>query len=120
MLTNEEATKLADIDSRCKSNTHRIDELCRDQRAVLSLATSVASMLKTQEYMGEDIKETSGDIKEIKKTLSGLTPLSEHDKVEADLRALQQKPGQRWESVINIVLWTVVGAAITMMISNIL
>lgn len=42
MTQDELIQKLTETEQRSKSNTHRIDELERDQRALNQLATSVA------------------------------------------------------------------------------
>lgn len=105
--------KVAGIDERCKNNTQRINEICDNQKAIMSLATSVSSMLKTQEYMSEDIKGTADDVKLIKQCIQGFTPQSDHDKLEEEIKVLQQKPAKRWEELMDRVIWAIAAGLIT-------
>lgn len=115
-MTNEEIMeRLGHLDALCGENARRIDDICENQKALMSLATSVASMLKTQEYMGEDIKETSNDIKEIKQIIGGLTPQREHDRVKAEVLELQQRPAKRWDGIVDKALWAGIATVITWM-----
>ena len=40
--------RLAEVEQRSKSNTHRIDELAKEQKTLNELATSVAMMTQEQ------------------------------------------------------------------------
>lgn len=54
------------VESRSKSNTHRIDDLEKNQEAINSLATSTAVMAQNINAMGERVDGMSKDIKELK------------------------------------------------------
>ena len=47
--------RLTEVEQRSKSNTHRINELAQEQKALNELATSVALMTREQKDMREDL-----------------------------------------------------------------
>ena len=83
------AVKLAEVEQRGKSNTKRIDKLEERQDAMDRLAESMARMDERQNGM-------DGDVKEIK----------------ADVKTLAEKPGKRWDGVVDKLIWLIVGAAV--------
>lgn len=58
--------ELQAIESRSKSNTHRIDDLEKNQEAINQLATSTAVMAQNISTMGKRIDGMSKDIKDLK------------------------------------------------------
>lgn len=58
--------ELQAIESRSKSNTHRIDDLEKNQDAINQLATSTAVMAQNINTMGERIDSMGNDIKDLK------------------------------------------------------
>ena len=58
--------ELQAIESRCKSNSHRIDDLEKNQEAINQLATSTAVMAQSISQMGERIDAMGKDIKDLK------------------------------------------------------
>lgn len=83
------AIKVAEIEARSKSNTHRLDEVEHRQDKLDALTASMARMDERQERM-------DGDVKEIK----------------ADVKAISQKSGKRWDGIVDKALWLLVGAAL--------
>jgi len=89
-MTNEEmAVKLTDVDGRCRSNTHRLDTLEKNQEALTELTTSV-------KVLAVDQANLKGDVGEIK----------------SDVKTLMEKPGKRWEFVVEKVIYVIVAAVI--------
>ena len=87
-MTNEEmAVKITEVESRSKSNTHRIDTMEKNQEALQSLATSVAVIATQQDSM--------------RKTVESID-----DKVSV----LEKKPGKRWDSLVEKILLVIAGA----------
>lgn len=86
---------IALIESRCKSNTHRINELQEHQTALDRLATSVEVLATKQETVEGDIKEIKEDVK----TITG-------------------KAGKRWESIVDKLLAALVGAFVAWIIAG--
>lgn len=54
------------IESRCKSNSRRIEDLEKSQEAINQLATSTAVMAQNISTMGERIDSMGKDIKDLK------------------------------------------------------
>lgn len=79
--------RLTEVEDRVKSNTHRLDEVVRKQNHLEELVSSVKILAIRQENVESDVKEIKKDVKEI-----------------------AGKPGKRWDSVVEKVLLTVVGA----------
>lgn len=62
---------VASIEARCKSNTHRIDELEADNKALHQLATSVEVLATKQETIEENVNEIKTDVKSLKALPAG-------------------------------------------------
>ena len=92
----ELAIKQADTDARCRSNTHRIDELAKNQEALVELTTSVR-VLATKQATIE-------------------TALSE---IKTGLQTLKDKPGKRWEAIVDKGIWAVLGGLLAFALSQI-
>ena len=89
MTETEIVQKLAEIDSRSKSNTHRLDKLEDLTSSVNSLANSVSLMAQKQESMDKKL-----------------------DVASADVKALKSAPAENWKTVTKAVLGAVVAAII--------
>lgn len=79
--------RLTDVESRCKSNTHRIDKLEESTEAINRLATSVEVMATKQDAMGVSV-----------------------DKLVSKVDTLESKPAKRWEGLVDKLLFAVAGA----------
>lgn len=86
---------IALIDARCKSNTHRINELTEHQVALDRLVTSVEVLATKQETVEGDVKEIKEDVK----TITG-------------------KAGKRWDSIVDKLLAVLAGAFLAWLISG--
>lgn len=87
--------RLTGVEARTKSNTHRLDEVEKRQDNLDKLTASVATISANQEHI-------NGDVKEIK----------------ADVKALAEKPGKRWDSIVDKVIWAVLAAVIAFMLGR--
>ena len=87
--------EIALIESRCKSNTHRINELQEHQTALDRLATSVEVLATKQETVECDVKE-----------------------IKEDVKAITGKAGKRWDSLVDKALAALAGAFIAWLISG--
>ena len=96
MNQDEMAVKLAEVDARSKSNTHRIDALEKSTEALNKLATAVEVMATRQESMAETLERLDG-------------------KVEI----MEQKPAKRWEGLAEKALWAVCAAVIAFLLAKI-
>ncbi|MEY8317768.1 hypothetical protein AALB19_10710 [Oscillospiraceae bacterium 50-58] len=89
MTSEEMAIKLTEVDSRSKSNTHRIDELSQQIEAVNRLATAVEVMATKQDTMNQNVQDLN-------------------EKVEK----LEAEPGNRWKDLTKQVVTLIVAALI--------
>ena len=87
--------RLAEVEQRSKSNTHRIDELAKEQMTLNELATSVAMMTQEQKDIREDISE-----------------------VKKDVKMLTNLPAKRWNDVIEKIVWLVLGGAVAALLAQ--
>ena len=81
--------KIAEIEARSKSNTHRINDREEDNRALHTLATSVEVLATKQETIEANISEIKDDVKSLKAI-----------------------PGGKWEALVKAVLTAIVGALV--------
>lgn len=92
----EDAIKLAEVDQRSKSNSHRIDALEKRQDNLDELVQSVAVMANEQEHIKTDV----GVIK-------------------SDVKSLTEKPVKLWENLVEKLLWLIVGGVAAYFLSKI-
>lgn len=92
----EHEERLSRVEERAKSNTKRLDAVEARQDDLDKLTSSVAALATKQEDM-------DGDVKEIK----------------ADVKALNAKPGKRWESIVDKAVWAVLAAVIAFLLARI-
>lgn len=65
METEDIAVKLEAVDSRSRSNTHRIDALERHQAEHDKMLNTIALIAQRQDTMDVDIKEIKTDVKSL-------------------------------------------------------
>ena len=88
--------RLTEVEERSKSNTHRLDEMEKRQDNLDRLATSVSLLAEREERMENDVKE-----------------------IKSDVKSLAEKPGKRWEAIVDKVIWAVLAAVIAFMLGRI-
>lgn len=81
--------QIASVEARCKSNTHRIDELEADNKALHQLAASVQVLAAKQQTIEENVSE-----------------------IKADVKSLKALPAGRWEAVIKGVITAIIAGLI--------
>lgn len=89
MTTEELAIKLTEVDSRSKSNTHRINELSGEIEAVNRLARAVEVMATKQDTMSDTLTRLDGRVE-----------------------TLEAKPAKRWDSIVDKLIWLAVSGAL--------
>lgn len=82
-------TKIAEIEARSKSNTHRIDDLEADNKALHQLATSVEVLATKQEAIEANVSEIKDDVKSLKAI-----------------------PGGKWEALVKTILTALAGGLV--------
>lgn len=119
-MTNEDfIQRITVTEQRLNDHETRIDKLEKDQKAIQSLATSVAVMASEQKRMGEDINKTTETLNAIKETMEKFPDLQRIEKTEKDLETLKMKPAKRWESIVEKVLLIVVGGLVAYVMTRI-
>lgn len=88
--------RLTEVEGRSRSNTHRLDELERRQDNLDDLVSTVKVLAVREENMENDVKEIKDDVKSIK-----------------------DKPRQRWDSIVDKVIWAVLAAIIAFVLGRI-
>ena len=81
--------KIVEIEQRSKSNTHRINDLEEDNRALHTLATSVEVLATKQETIESNVQE-----------------------IKTDVKALKAVPGSKWEALVKAVVTAIVGVLV--------
>lgn len=81
--------QIASLDARCKSNTHRINDLETDNKALHHLATSVEVLATKQETIESNVNE-----------------------IKTDVKALKALPGSRWEGLIKAAVTAIVSCLV--------
>lgn len=79
--------RLTEVESRSKSNAHRLDEMEKRQDDLDELVSTVKVLADREVRMENDVKEIKDDVK-----------------------SLKMKPLKRWDSVVNTVLIALVTA----------
>ena len=96
-MTNEQiGAALASVESRAKSNTHRLDEMERRQNDLEELVSSVKVLAVRQETVEADVKEIKNDVK----FLSG-------------------KSARRWDGAVDRICWAVLSALTAFLLAKI-
>lgn len=90
------AVKVAEVDQRTKSNTHRIDKLEERQDNLDRLVSSVASLATEQEHIKDDVTE-----------------------IKTDVKALTEKPVKRWDGIVDKLIWAVLAAGLGFLLAQI-
>ena len=96
MNQEEMAIRLAEVDARSKSNTHRIDELSGQIDAVNRLATAVEVMATEQKHQTTAMAEIKADVA----------------KLDAKVETIEQKPAKRWDGMVEKIIYGVIGALV--------
>lgn len=88
--------RLTEVEERSKSNTHRLDEVEKRQDNLDKLATSVSLLAEREERVETDVKE-----------------------IKADVKTLAEKPGKRYDALVEKVAWAVIAAVIAFILGRI-
>lgn len=89
MMDLEHERRLAEVEARSKSNSHRIDNLEKSTEAINRLATSMEVMVEKQDRVAKTV-----------------------DKLDGKVTALEAKPGKRWDATVDKVILAVVAALV--------
>ena len=88
--------RLTDVEARCRSNTHRIDDLVKRQDNLDELVSTVKVLAVREENVESDVKEIKSDVKE-----------------------LASKPAKRWDSVVDKIIMIIVAAVVGYILAHV-
>ncbi len=88
--------RLTEVEGRSKSNAHRLDELERRQDNLDDLVSTVKVLAVREEAVENDVKEIKNDVK-----------------------SLTSKPGQRWDNLVDKIIWAVAAAVIAFLLGRV-
>lgn len=88
--------RLTDVEARAKHNTERIDELEKRQDNLDDLAGTMKVLVDREQRVENDVKE-----------------------IKSDVKSLTGKPGKRWDSIVDKLIWAVLAAMVAYMLSKI-
>lgn len=89
-MTNEElALKVNDHEHEIGSLKHRMKAVEEYQKTLNSLATSVAVMVEKTDAISNKV-----------------------DSIDSKVSTIEQKPGKRWDGIVDKMIWLIVGAAL--------
>ena len=79
--------RLTEVEERSKSNTHRLAEVEKRQDNLDELVSTVKVLATREENVESDVKE-----------------------IKMDVKNLTNKPGKRWDDLVDKIVWAVVAA----------
>lgn len=91
----EHERRLAAVEARASSNTHRLDKVEEQTEAINNLAASMAVMTERVSNTGDKV-----------------------DVLVDDVQSLKGKPGKRWENLVDKVLWAFAAAVIAYILAH--
>lgn len=97
MDTEKLAIQLQKTDDRSLRNEGRIKKLETENEVLHQLATSVAVMAEQLKTMNKSVSTLTGEVEELK-----------------------EKPGKRWDNLVNNLIWGVAGAVLAFLLANII
>lgn len=102
-MAEDLAVKLTEVEQRTKSNTRRIDKLEQSTDALHDLTLAVREMVLKQDYTAASIDKLDQKV----------------DGIDHRMDTIEQKPAKRWEGVVEKIIWAVVAAGITFILTRI-
>ena len=109
------AVHVQEIDSRCKSNEHRIDDLENDMKETKDMQITLVKLANGVENMGNQLMDVKEDIQDVKK---GQNELSEK------VTTLENKPAQetkrRVDTIYEKILWLFIAGVIGFLFAQLL
>ena len=96
MTEQELSVKLAEPEQRARSNMHRIEKLEQQQKDLNKLVTAVEVLASREKSVETDIKE-----------------------IKADVKTITQKSGRRWDAMIDRVLYVLIGAVLSLLMTGV-
>ena len=116
---DEKYTNLAihvqEIDSRSKSNEHRIDDLETEMKETKNMQITLVKLANGVENMGNQLMDVKEDIQDVKK---GQSELSDKVTTLENRPALETK--KRWDSISEKLLWLFIAGVVGFLLAQVL
>ena len=109
------AVHLQEVDSRSKSNEHRIDELEVDMKETKSMQITLVKLANGVENMGNQLMDVKEDIQDVKK---GQSELSDKVTTLENRPAIETK--KRWDSISEKLLWLFIAGVAGFLLAQVL
>ena len=109
------AVHLQEVDSRSKSNEHRIDELEVDMKETKSMQITLVKLANGVENMGNQLMDVKEDSQDVKK---GQSELSDKVTTLENRPALETK--KRWDSISEKLLWLFIAGVAGFLLAQVL
>lgn len=101
------AVHLQEVDSRSKSNEHRIDDLESDMKETKNMQITLVKLANGVENMGNQLMDVKQDIQDVKK---GQDELS--DKVTTLENNPAKETKRRFDKIVDKLIWLVIGGLV--------
>ena len=111
----ELAVHVQEIDSRSKSNEHRIDSLEEDMKETKDMQITLVKLANGVENMGNQLMDVKEDIQDVKKGQSELS-----DKVTTLENRPAQETKKRWDSISMELLKLFVVGVVSFLLAQVL
>lgn len=95
-MEREDEHRLTEVEERSKSNSHRLDEVEKRQDDLETMATAVSVLAEREQRVESDVKE-----------------------IKADVKTLAEKPGKRYDALVDKVIWAVLAAVIAFILGRV-
>ena len=92
----EHEKRLTEVESRSKSNAHRLDEVERRQNDLDELVGTVKVLATREEIVECTVKE-----------------------IKEDVKSLTGKSGKRWDGLVDKIVWAIAAALLAFVLSRI-
>ena len=92
----EHEKRLTAVEERSKSNTRRVDELEKRQDNLDKLVSTVEVLAVREKSVEDSVEE-----------------------IKADVKTLTSKPGQRWDNLVDKIVWAIAAALIGFVLAQV-
>ena len=99
----EHERRLTDVEALAQHNKESIERLESSTEAISRLATSMELMVAEQKHQSTTISDIKTDVA----------------KLDSKVETIEQKPAKRWDSLVEKIIWAVVGGVITFILAKI-
>ena len=101
------AVHLQAVDSRSKSNEHRIEDLEEDMKETKNMQITLVKLANGVENMGNQLMDVKQDIQDVKK---GQDELSDKVTTLENRPAIETK--RRFDKIVDKLIWLVIGGLV--------